>query len=785
VREALAPQHPWLFRIYYAGTLLGALALFVLAAPHVPAMPWLTLIFVWALMLFSEASPINLPSGGYATASAVFDLPSLIILGPFYTAGLDIASTLIVQGLVMRKPAVKVIFNMACFAITDFAAGYAFTLAGGQIGRLSLSTDVGALLACGGVYFLVNSALVSTVIGLTAGPNPWRIWQRNFQSGILHHLSFIALGTLVAVTYFGTGPWGLVLFGIPFLVARQAFRLYVEIRSDLKDFVRALTEVLDEIDPYTRHHSVRVAEYSVRLARALRLNEHEVEEIEYAALVHDLGKIGPQHQRILQKPGGLSQEEHRTLRAHPAAGAEIVGKVRALRRASEIVRSHPEQPDGRGYPYGLRSVDVPLGARILKVTDAFDATTSDRPYRRALSIDAALAELDAARAPSSTPRSSARCCACTAGALPAHPEPEQRRPAAPQPAPGPRDPLMRYRDAGVDIARADALKQSITREVTATWTPGVRRLVGGFAGVMEWPSAPSGPGGAMLLAATMDGVGTKLHLAQAAGRVADAAADLVYHGANDLLVHGARPLALLDYVAQERLDGVTVLEVVRGLSRACREVGAALLGGETAEMPSTYRPDVVDVAGCMIGIVSASALRDGSSVRPGDVVLGLASDGLHTNGYSLARRVLEASGLGVDARLPGGGGETIGDALLAPHRWYGRAMLPELERDRVHALAHVTGGGIAGNLSRVLPAGCRARVRADAWPRPAVFRWLAEAGAIPEEDAREAFNLGIGLVVVCASGAADAVASELAHADERVFVLGDVIAGDRGVEWIS
>src|SRR5678815_1438072 len=168
---------------------------------------------------------------------------------------------------------------------------------------------------------------------------------------------------------------------------------YMEIKGDLKEFVRALTEVLEEVDPYTRHHSMRVAEYSVRLARGMRFSEHRVEEVEYAALVHDLGKIGPQHQHILQKPGSLSHEEQRTLRAHPAAGAEIVTKVRALRRAAEIVRSHHERPDGQGYPFGLRSDDVPLGARILNVTDAFDAMTSDRPYRRALSVEAALQEL--------------------------------------------------------------------------------------------------------------------------------------------------------------------------------------------------------------------------------------------------------------------------------------------------------------------------------------------------------------------------------------------------------
>lgn len=383
-------RSPRTFAVFYAIVVVAAAVLFVRGWPAAPP-PWVPLALVWALMLASEATPIGLPSGGYATASAVFDLPSLVILGPFYTALLDVASTLLVQGF--RKPPIKVVFNMACFAVTDFVAGAAFTAAGGRFGTLSLQRDVGALLACGGAYFLVNSVLVSTVLGLTQGPSPWRIWQRNFQAALLHHLSFIALGTLVTVTYLGAGAWGLVLFAIPFLVARQAFSLYMEIRSDLKDFVRALTNVLDEIDPYTRHHSMRVAEYCVRLARALRMQEHLVEEIEYAALVHDLGKIGPRHQRIVQTQGGLSMEDQRLLREHPALGAAIVSKVRTLRRAARIVHTHHEQPDGRGYPHGLRGDDVPLGARILKVSDAFDAMTSDRPYRRALSLESALAEI--------------------------------------------------------------------------------------------------------------------------------------------------------------------------------------------------------------------------------------------------------------------------------------------------------------------------------------------------------------------------------------------------------
>ncbi len=336
---------------------------------------------------------------------------------------------------------------------------------------------------------------------------------------------------------------------------------------------------------------------------------------------------------------------------------------------------------------------------------------------------------------------------------------------------------MRYRDAGVDVSRSDALKDELVRRVKSTWGPAVRPLVGGFAGVMDFP------GGRTLVAATMDGVGTKLHLAKTAGRLADAAADLVYHGADDLLVHGAEPLAFLDYVAQARLEPETVLAVVDGLARACREVGAALLGGETAEMPDTYVPGVVDVAGCMLGTVAADLLLDGSRVRPGDRLLGLASDGLHTNGYSLARRVLAASGLPLDAPLPGDDGTTVADALLAPHRWYGPALAPLMRAGLVRAMAHVTGGGVAGNLVRVLPPGCRAVVRADAWARPAVFRWLIAAGDVPEDDARQALNLGLGMVVAVAPEHEADVTRALSAAGERVHAIGGIEPGDREVRW--
>lgn len=386
-------RHPRLFRLYYAAVVLAAAALLVFYAPAAGAPQWIAMAVVLGLLVYNELSPVSLPGGGYATPSTILDLPALVILGPFYAACLDVLNTVSIQGLVQRKAWVRVIHNASIFTLTYFAAGAAFRLAGGRFGTFRLPDDIVPLLAAGFVYFAFNSGLTSIVIGLTAGPGPVRVWQRNFQPALMHYLSFVALGSLVVVTYYGIGVWGLLLCAIPFFVARHSFRRYMEIRSDLKDFVRALSEVLEEVDPYTRHHSVRVSRYSVRLARGLQLPEREVDEIEYAALVHDLGKIGPQHQHILQKPGSLSYEEQRTLRAHPAAGADIIARVRALRRASEIVRSHHERPDGRGYPYGLRSEDVPLGARILNVADAFDAMTSDRPYRRALTVDAALREL--------------------------------------------------------------------------------------------------------------------------------------------------------------------------------------------------------------------------------------------------------------------------------------------------------------------------------------------------------------------------------------------------------
>ena len=397
-RRLAGPNHDptadWRFRLFFACVIFSAVLAFGITPMHAIDPPIWLLSLVLALMVISEATPVPMPNGGYVTATAVIDLPCLVFLGPFYTAALDLISTLIMQGVVHRRPPIRVIFNMALFSVTSFAAGYAYLLAGGHLGHFSVEHDLGPLIVSGLVYFLVNSALVATVVGLTSGPNPWRAWQQGFQQGLLLYLSSIALGTLAAMTCETAGWRGLLLFAVPFLSAGYSFRLYMEMRTDLKDFVRALAEVLEEVDPYTRQHSLRVSQYSATLARGMGLSEREVEEIEYAALVHDLGKIGPQHQLIVQKPGRLSDTEHRVLQTHAAVGADIVKRVRALQRAAVLVRAHHEQPDGRGYPNGLRAPEVPRGAHIIHVADSFDAMTSDRPYRRALPMEEALAEIE-------------------------------------------------------------------------------------------------------------------------------------------------------------------------------------------------------------------------------------------------------------------------------------------------------------------------------------------------------------------------------------------------------
>jgi phosphoribosylformylglycinamidine cyclo-ligase len=256
--------------------------------------------------------------------------------------------------------------------------------------------------------------------------------------------------------------------------------------------------------------------------------------------------------------------------------------------------------------------------------------------------------------------------------------------------------------------------------------------------------------------------------------------DLVAMGVNDLLVHGAEPLYFLDYIGIARLDPARVEALVRGVAEGCRQAGCALIGGETAELPGLYAPDEYDLAGFAVGIVERSQIIDGSAVKPGDVVLGLASSGLHSNGYSLARQILfDVLKLGLDATLPGTG-RSVAEVLLEPTRIYVRAVLPV--REHVHAMAHVTGGGITENLPRVLPEGCRALIRRRAWSVPSVFATLREAGHVAEAEMFRTFNMGIGYLLVVPSANVAEVIAALTAAGESVHALGEITPGQRGVE---
>jgi len=338
-------------------------------------------------------------------------------------------------------------------------------------------------------------------------------------------------------------------------------------------------------------------------------------------------------------------------------------------------------------------------------------------------------------------------------------------------SPSSRTPLT-YRDAGVDIDAGEALVDRIGDDVAATRRPEVLGGLGGFGGLFALDTSRYRE---PVLVAGTDGVGTKLKLAHRLARHDSIGIDLVAMCVNDVVVTGAEPLFFLDYFATGRLEVDVAATVIRGIAAGCRETGCALIGGETAEMPGMYQPGDYDLAGFCVGVVERERLLRPEGVAPGDVVLGLASSGPHSNGYSLVRRVLDESGAD-----PAGacGGVTLGEALLAPTRIYVRPLLELLADTPVHALAHVTGGGLVDNLPRVLPAGTRARLDARQWRRPAVFDWLQEAGAIAPHEMLRTFNCGIGMCVIVPEAHADAARAALTRAGETVWTIGCIEASD-------
>ncbi len=331
-----------------------------------------------------------------------------------------------------------------------------------------------------------------------------------------------------------------------------------------------------------------------------------------------------------------------------------------------------------------------------------------------------------------------------------------------------------YADAGVDIAAGDAAVERIKKLARATFNSQVLTDIGAFGGFFKLDLAGiESP----VFISSSDGVGTKLKLAFMTDKHDTIGEDIVNHCVNDILVHGARPLFFLDYIATGKLRPEVIAEIVSGISRGCQNVGMALLGGETAEMPDFYRPGEYDLAGFIVGLVDEKKIINGSTIRSGDVCLGLPSNGLHTNGYTLARKVaFEIAGHKPEDHIKELN-NTVAGALMEVHRCYAPVVLPMLETYDIHGMAHVTGGGIVGNLRRILPGNCDARIKKDTWSIPPIFEFLRREGDIDPDDIYAAFNMGIGYILVVSSDEADGITEEFEKHEEQVYRIGEIEDG--------
>jgi phosphoribosylformylglycinamidine cyclo-ligase len=334
-----------------------------------------------------------------------------------------------------------------------------------------------------------------------------------------------------------------------------------------------------------------------------------------------------------------------------------------------------------------------------------------------------------------------------------------------------------YAEAGVDLEGAEAAKARIGRAVATTRTPLSVGQVGAFGGMVRIPDGMRRP----TLVLSTDGVGTKVLVALEAGRFDTVGEDLVNHSVNDILVHGATPIAFMDYIAGSGLSVEQIAGLVEGIARGCRAHRMALAGGETAQMPGLYRAGTYDLAGTIIGVVEEDAAIHGDAIRPGDVLLGYPSTGLHTNGYTLARRIVfERMGLGIADRL-GDLDRSVADVLLDVHRSYFRSVMPVISQ--LHGLAHITGGGIPGNLVRILPAGCEAVVDPKSWDLPPLFTTLQRAGGISTEEMRDVFNLGVGLIAVLPPQAVPAAQAAAAADGVTTWTMGEIRPGEQTVRF--
>lgn len=340
-------------------------------------------------------------------------------------------------------------------------------------------------------------------------------------------------------------------------------------------------------------------------------------------------------------------------------------------------------------------------------------------------------------------------------------------------------PSLSYKDAGVDIDAGDALVDAIKPIAKATRRPEVMASLGGFGALFELPiNKYKNP----VLVSGTDGVGTKLRLAIDSGKHDQVGIDLVAMCVNDLIVQGAEPLFFLDYYATGKLDLYVAKDVIQGIGEGCQQAGCALIGGETAEMPGMYPVGDYDLAGFCVGIVEKDDLIDGTAVKSGDVLIGLASSGPHSNGYSLIRKIIEVSGQNLDTDL---NGQPLIDALMAPTRIYVKPLLELMKQVKVHALSHITGGGLVENIPRVLPDNTCAQIRTQSWQRAAVFDWLQEAGNVDYVEMHRTFNCGIGMVIAVDAKDQAKTLELLAQLGETAHVIGEIVSSDQTEPYVQ
>ena len=382
------------FRAYYVVYVIAGLLLFSYLVPGFPLDRFKEALLFVALIVVADMAQISLPRGGASIyASSPIDLAGIVLLGAPAMVVVEAAASLLSELVIQRRPLVKIVFNVPLLVVTVGSAGLAYYAFPESWRSFESGRFLVPLGVCAVVYYLVNTISISIIIALQSARNAVHIWKANYMWTFSHIFAFVPMGAIIALVYTSWGPWTILLFIVPIYLARYSFKLYVEMKEAHINTVAALTSAIDASDPFTHGHSYRVSRYALRVGHAMGLGERDMEILEYGALLHDIGKIAIQHD-ILMKNDRLTEQEFLTLKQHPTIGADIVENLKFLKEAAQLVRYHHEQPNGRGYPEGLSGDDIPLGARIILVVDAFDAMTSDRPYRKGLELEKVMEQFE-------------------------------------------------------------------------------------------------------------------------------------------------------------------------------------------------------------------------------------------------------------------------------------------------------------------------------------------------------------------------------------------------------